>query len=182
MIGVPTEPKATGAVLAIKQIPAAYKGLNPKPTNMAAEIATGAPNPAAPSRKAPNEKAMSKAWRRRSGVTVAIKFFIISNCPLFTVILKRKTAEIMIQHIGNNPYNAPCRADSKANLTGMAYTPTAITIASSTVSKLALYPFIFLMSNQNIRMTGSEATNADKARLSKGLMFWVQVTINVWPI
>lgn len=32
MIGDPIAPNATGAVFASKQIPAAYKGLNPSPT------------------------------------------------------------------------------------------------------------------------------------------------------
>ncbi len=31
LIGIPTAPKATGAVLAIRHNPAAYKGLNPSP-------------------------------------------------------------------------------------------------------------------------------------------------------
>src|SRR5690606_19883680 len=105
--GVPTEPKATGAVLAIRHMPAAYNGLNPRPTNIAAEIATGAPKPAAPSRKAPNENAISNACNLLSGVTDAIKFLIISNWPPATVRLKRYTAEIMIQQIGSSPYSAP---------------------------------------------------------------------------
>ncbi len=36
---------------------------------MAAVTATGVPNPAAPSKKAPNEKATRSSWRRRSRVT-----------------------------------------------------------------------------------------------------------------
>ena len=48
--------KATGAVFAIRHNPAAYNGLNPSPTKIAAVIATGAPKPAAPSKNAPNEK------------------------------------------------------------------------------------------------------------------------------
>ena len=55
VIGIPIAPKATGAVFAIKQRPAAYKGFNPRPARSAAVIATGAPNPAAPSKNAPNE-------------------------------------------------------------------------------------------------------------------------------
>ncbi len=52
VIGIPIEPNATGAVFAMRQMPAAYKGLNPKPTSIAAVIATGAPKPAVPSKKA----------------------------------------------------------------------------------------------------------------------------------
>ncbi len=43
-------------MFAIRHNPAAYNGLNPRPTKTAAVIATGAPNPAAPSKNAPNAK------------------------------------------------------------------------------------------------------------------------------
>lgn len=56
VIGIPSAPKATGAVLAIKHKPAAYKGLRPKPTNKAAVIATGSPKPIAPSKNEPKQK------------------------------------------------------------------------------------------------------------------------------
>ena len=103
IIGIPMDPKATGAVLAIKQIPAAYKGLNPNPTSIAAVIATGAPKPAVPSKKAPNENAISNACNLRSEVMEAIKCFSTSNCPLLTVILNKKSAAIISQQIGNKP-------------------------------------------------------------------------------
>ena len=61
IIGIPIAPNATGAVFAIKHKPAAYNGLNPKPTSNAADIATGAPNPAAPSKNAPKENATNNA-------------------------------------------------------------------------------------------------------------------------
>ena len=64
MIGVPRAPNATGAVLAISARQAASKAGNPAPVRRAAEIATGAPKPAAPSRNAPKEKAMRSAWIR----------------------------------------------------------------------------------------------------------------------
>ena len=49
-------------------------------------MATGAPKPAAPSMKAPKEKAMSTAWSRRSPVRSAIDAFITSNWPVATTI------------------------------------------------------------------------------------------------
>ena len=52
---------------------------------MPAEIATGAPNPAAPSRNAPKLNAMSSAWSRRSSVSEAMDCLITSNCPVPTV-------------------------------------------------------------------------------------------------
>ena len=84
--GVPMPPQATGAVLAIRQSKAAWKGLNPRPTRKAAEMATGAPNPAAPSMKAPNEKAIRTAWSRRSPERLATEVFMISNWPVATAI------------------------------------------------------------------------------------------------
>ena len=70
-------------------------------------MATGAPNPAAPSRKAPNEKAISSACKRWSGVTEAIESRMISNWPVLTVSLKRKTAATTIQAIGHKPKAKP---------------------------------------------------------------------------
>ena len=65
-IGVPIAPNATGAVLAMSDSPAAYSGVNPRPISSAEQIATGVPNPDAPSMNAPNENATSSAWMRRS--------------------------------------------------------------------------------------------------------------------
>ena len=80
--GVPIPPQATGAVLAIRHSKAAWKGRNPSPTRKAAEMATGAPKPAAPSMKAPNEKATRTAWSRRSAESLATEAFMISNWPV----------------------------------------------------------------------------------------------------
>src|SRR6478752_1975065 len=117
-MGIPIAPNATGAVLAIKQIPAAYKGLNPSPTSIAAVMATGAPKPAVPSKNEPKENAMRSACNLLSEVIEAMKCLMISNWPLLTVILKRKTAVITIQQMGNKPYIAPFNDESKASLTG----------------------------------------------------------------
>src|SRR5262245_989395 len=50
-IGVPSAPKATGAVLAISDRPAAASGEKPRPIRMAPVTATGVPKPDAPSKK-----------------------------------------------------------------------------------------------------------------------------------
>ena len=85
-IGMPMVPKATGAVLATRHRPAASRGRKPSPTSVAPAIATGAPNPAAPSMKAPKQKAMRSACSLRSGVIPAIEARMISNWPPLTVI------------------------------------------------------------------------------------------------
>jgi len=100
-------------------------------------IATGAPNPAVPSRKAPNEKAINKACNLLSDVIEDIKCLMTSNCPLLTVILKRKMAPMIIQQIGNKPYKAPCAVDSSASFTGIPYTIRAISIAIKVAINMA---------------------------------------------
>jgi hypothetical protein len=64
-------PKATGVVLPISDSQAAGSGRNPSPISMAAPIATGVPNPAAPSMKAPKQNATSRTWMRRSAAIPA---------------------------------------------------------------------------------------------------------------
>ena len=103
IIGVPSAPKATGAVLPIKASPAAGSGLNPNPISNAAQIATGVPNPAAPSINAPKLKAISNTCKRRSSVSPAIDCLMISNFPVCTVMSKTNMAHSTIQPMGNNP-------------------------------------------------------------------------------
>ena len=56
MTGVPSAPKATGAVLAMSDRPDAASGEKPRPISIAAVTATGVPNPAAPSKNAPRRE------------------------------------------------------------------------------------------------------------------------------
>ena len=65
-LGIPSDPNATGAVLAISASAAAMIGSKPSPASIEAVMATGAPNPAMPSIKAPKQKATSNTWMRRS--------------------------------------------------------------------------------------------------------------------
>ena len=81
MTGVPSAPKATGAVLAIRHSPAAESGEKPSPISMAAVTATGVPKPAAPSKKAPKQKAMNRTCIRRSSEMPRIECLRTSNSP-----------------------------------------------------------------------------------------------------
>ena len=72
--GMPMDPKATGAVLANRQMPAAKNGSKPSPASIPAATATGAPNPAAPSMNAPKAKAIQEFLR---------------SCPVFEEMLVR---------------------------------------------------------------------------------------------
>ena len=84
MIGVPRAPKATGAVLAISARQAASNAGKPAPVRRAAEIATGAPKPAAPSRNAPKAKAINSACTRWSAESRVTERFITSSAPAST--------------------------------------------------------------------------------------------------
>lgn len=101
------DPKATGAVLARRQMADALKAEKPNPLSMVAAIATGVPNPAAPSRNAPKANAINKACRRGSGVRRPIESRIISNLPVSVVTRKSAMAQKMIQEIGKRPNVAP---------------------------------------------------------------------------
>src|SRR5579885_123201 len=84
-IGMPSEPNATGAVLAIRAMAAAENGENPSPASIAAAIAIGVPKPAAPAMKAPKANAIKMACNLRSSVKWPTESLIISNLPLSTI-------------------------------------------------------------------------------------------------
>src|ERR1700679_1575483 len=56
-IGIPSAPNATGAVLAISESTTARRGAKPSAISKNAATATGAPNPAVPSKSAPKQTA-----------------------------------------------------------------------------------------------------------------------------
>ena len=86
VMGMPTLPNATGAVLPMSASFAASSGLNPRPMSIAPEMATGVPNPAQPSMNAPKQKAMSSAWMRRSALSAEICCFSFAKPPVSTEI------------------------------------------------------------------------------------------------
>ena len=85
--GMPREPNATGAVLAMSASEAAMIGSKPRPASIDAVIATGAPKPAMPSMRAPKQNATSRSWMRRSPVSRASDRRMTSKSPLSTVRL-----------------------------------------------------------------------------------------------
>jgi hypothetical protein len=84
VIGMPSEPNATGVVFATSASVAAMIGSNPRPASIDAVIATGAPKPAMPSMSAPKQKATITAWILRSPVARASDRRITSKSPLST--------------------------------------------------------------------------------------------------
>ncbi len=73
-------------MLAISDRPDAASGEKPRPIRTDPVIATGVPNPEAPSKNAPNENAISSNCSRRSSVTPPTARFNSSNFPVATVI------------------------------------------------------------------------------------------------
>lgn len=84
-MGMAMEPNATGAVLASRQMAAAWNGEKPSPASMAAATATGVPNPAAPSRNAPKANAMRSVCNRGSRVRLRRECLMASNLPVSSV-------------------------------------------------------------------------------------------------
>ena len=101
--GVPSAPKATGAVLAMSESPAACSGENPSPINIAPVTATGVPNPAAPSKNAPKQNAISSSCRRLSSVMPAMESRSTANCPRSSVSWYMKMMLRTIQPMGSRP-------------------------------------------------------------------------------
>ena len=89
------------------------------PINSAAEMATGVPKPAAPSRKVPKAKAISRACTRWSGEMAATERLTTSNCPERSVRWKRNNAARTIQPTGSSPNAAPYAAAAVAVQSGM---------------------------------------------------------------
>src|SRR4029079_15298316 len=131
MIGVPSAPKATGAVFAMSESADASSGGNPSPMSIAPVTATGVPNPAAPSKNAPKQNAISSSGSRRSVVMPMIARCSVTNTPRSSVSLYRKMTLSTIQPIGRNPYAAPSRAARPAMDPGMPMIPTAIASAAA---------------------------------------------------
>ena len=72
-------------MLAISDRPEAASGAKPRPISIAPVTATGVPKPAAPSKKAPKEKAMNSSCSRRSPVIEAMLSRRVENCPASSV-------------------------------------------------------------------------------------------------
>jgi hypothetical protein len=66
VIGVPSAPKATGAVLKISVTVSASSAGSPTRISSAVVIATGVPNPAMPSSRHPKQKPITTRTTRRS--------------------------------------------------------------------------------------------------------------------
>ncbi|MNQ80565.1 hypothetical protein D3C85_955520 [compost metagenome] len=137
MIGVPRAPNATGAVLAISASPEAASGEKPSPIRIAPVTATGVPKPAAPSKNAPKQKAISSNCRRRSSVMRARESCSTLNEPFSVVRRCRKMMFNTIQPIGSRPLAAPNSAAEPAMFAGMPKAKIEISKAEARASNAA---------------------------------------------
>ena len=167
-MGVPKAPKATGEVLASSARPAAYSGGKPMPINIAAEIATGVPKPAAPSRNVPKEKAIKRACTRRSGEMAATERFTTSNWPERSVRWNRNKAARTIQPMGSRPKHAPYPAAARAASAGMWKKNMEINRAVARPARAALGAEMPPASRPSKTRIGNPATPADSSHEPDG--------------
>src|SRR5205807_5643440 len=167
---------ATGDVLASRLSAAAWNGLNPRPIMKAPAIATGAPNPAAPSMNAPKQNATSSSCNRRSAVMPATDSFMISNWPVNTEMSYRYTAASTIHAIFRTPNPTPYRKLMPASETGIPKTETATSTAVPAPAIAHQWGFTRSpASRPNSTRIGNAATSVDRAQLCSGSYTWVHV-------
>src|SRR5213083_2732665 len=176
-IGTPVHtlaPHATGDVLASRLSAAAWNGLNPRPIMKAPAIATGAPNPAAPSMKAPKQNATSSSCNRRSAVMPATDSFMISNWPVNTEMSYRYTAASTIHAIFRTPNPTPYRKLMPASETGIPKTTTATSTAVPAPAIAHQWGFSRSpASRPKSTRIGRAATRVDRIQLCSGSYTWV---------
>ena len=137
---------------------------------MAPVTATGVPKPDAPSKNAPNEKAIRSSCRRRSVVTPPIVCCRVSNAPFSTVSRYMKMTLSTIQPMGKKPITAPKMLARIANPAGIVNKITATRIATSRAIKAATCAFTLPEAIRTSSVTtGSAATSVDSAALPSGL-------------
>ncbi len=126
-------------------------------------IATGVPNPAAPSRKPPKANAIKSACKRGSEVNLPIEFLMISNCPVLTVTRKSAMAQNTIQEMGNRPNAAPLAAALNAVIAGIWYAQMATAKVTVKPERPAIHAGLRRTpSNNSMVKIGMAATSAER--------------------
>ncbi len=142
VIGIAMAPNATGAVSATSATAAARSGVSPMPTSITPQIATGVPNPASASSRAPKQNAITTTWTRTSSDTLRNARRRIAKYPVASVMLKIHRALTTIHMIGQKPNTAPSSAASPACPIGIEYTISAIRIDTPRAITEAHWAFI----------------------------------------
>src|SRR3984957_4776812 len=169
-IGVPSAPKATGAVLAISDRPDAASGEKPRPISTAPVTATGVPKPDAPSKNAPNENAISSNCSRRSAVTPPTARLSASKRPADPVSWYMKMTLSTIQPIGKKPDTTPS-SDARIDMpAGMVKMKIATRLATTSAVMAAICTLTLPLAINTSRVTtGTAAAMVDSAVLLNGL-------------
>jgi hypothetical protein len=129
-------------------------------------IATGAPNPAMPSSRAPKLNATSRVCSRRSSVRRVRERRITSKSPLATVRLWKKTAFRTIQLIGHRPNAMPSVAVPMETPKGMPQISQARTNAVAIAARAHSHAGSLRMASMTNRTySGSPATSAESRML-----------------
>ena len=103
MIGVPSAPNATGAVLAMSDRPEAASGEKPSPISIAPVTATGVPKPDAPFEERAEAERDDQQLQAAVAVTAVMLWRSTSKSPRSYVSWYRKMTLSTIQPIGSRP-------------------------------------------------------------------------------
>jgi len=133
--GSPTVPNAVGVEFAIRHINAAFNGLNPSDTIIAAGIATAVPYPAIPSMNPPNPHASTNACALLSVVIFPSIFFTVSIFPVFTDRSYANNAAITTNPIGIHATANPSSMEASIPCTGILHAGTT-NVKTIAVNKL----------------------------------------------
>ena len=133
--GSPTVPNAVGVEFAIRHIKAAFNGLNPNETIIAAGIATAVPYPAIPSINPPNPQARTNACALLSVVIFPSIFLTVSIFPVFTDRSYANNAAMTTNPIGIHATANPSSIEASIPCTGILHAGT-INVKIIAVSKL----------------------------------------------
>ncbi|MNN67833.1 hypothetical protein D3C81_1834890 [compost metagenome] len=155
--------------MAINARPEAASGEKPSPIRIAPVTATGVPKPAAPSKNAPKQKAISNNCRRRSSVMRVKESCSTLNEPFSVVRRCRKMMLRTIQPIGSRPLAAPNSAAEPAMPAGMPKAKIEISKAEPRASSAARWALIWKNARDtSMTTTGTAAMTVDSTALSNG--------------
>ena len=133
-------------------------------------MATGVPKPAAPSKNAPNENAISNSCNRRSGVTPPTARLSASKRPAFTVSWYMKMTLRTIQPIGKKPVTMPSTEARIARLAGMVKIKIATRLASTSATTAATCALTLpLAISSSSVTTGIAAASVESVAFPNGL-------------
>lgn len=149
-VGIPIEPKVVGTELATRQAKIDFSGWNPRPTIIAAGIATAVPKPAMPSMNAPKPHAKRMDKIRISGLTEVNIVLMVSMAFVSTTRLYVKIAAVITNKIGQIANATPSNAPDAIIPASLPYGTTATIKEITTATKHAFHAGTFNTANATI--------------------------------